>query len=98
MDKGGFVRLVICAREYIERRNKENDSHFSDAQELIKSKYSLHQQDQKTASTSHFPLIYILMYLNITELKKTCIIAPGSMSPYKQHACTHRIAVSCAGK
>lgn len=42
MGNRGLVLFVICAREHIKKGNQKNNSHFSNAQELIETKYSLY--------------------------------------------------------
>lgn len=89
MGNRGLVLFVICAREHIKKGNQKNNSHFSNAQELIETKYSLYQQEQQTTSISHFHLLS--MGVHGDSFKGNLhIIAPGSMFSHTQLAGTHR--------
>lgn len=59
MGNTGLVLFMICVGEYIKKRNRKNNSHFSNVQGLVKSKYSLYRQEQQTTSTSNFHLINV---------------------------------------
>lgn len=84
MGNRGLVLSVICAEEYI----KKNNSHFSNAQELINTKHSLYQQEQQTTSISHFHLLS--MEVHHESFKGNLpAIAPGSMFSHTQLAGTH---------
>lgn len=89
MGNRGLVLFVICARDYMKKRNKKNNSHFSNVQALFKSKYSLYWQEQQTTSTSHFHLIYMGVWHDRFK-GNLCSIAPGYASPHIQHAYAHR--------